>query len=128
MVEVGLQFINKYLAAMALVINKIGTHMKLVKEEFLPHLNTSFQVFTQLGTVNLILREVNPLPRGVRPAALRDPLAIVFEGPDDIALLQDNFELHHPELGINVWCLVPIGGPIPGIDPDAKYLYQATFN
>ncbi len=102
--------------------------MKLVKEEFIPYLNTVFQIQTELGLVELILREVNPLPRGVRPAVFRDPLALVFEGPDHIVLLQDNFELHHPELGINTWCLVPVAGPMPGVDPHAKYLYQATFN
>lgn len=102
--------------------------MKLVKEEFLPYLNTSFQAHTSIGIVELILREVNPLPRGIRPEVLRDPLAIVFEGPNQQPLQQDNFELHHPQLGVNIWCLVPISGPIPGVNPEANYLYQATFN
>ncbi len=102
--------------------------MKLVKEEFLPHLNTEFQAITSVGPVTLILREINSLPRGVRPAVLRDPLALVFEGPNQQPLQQDNYELLHPVLGGNVWCLVPVDGPMPGINPEANYLYQATFN
>ena len=47
---------------------------------------------------------------------------------DNIALLQDNYQLSHPQLGQHIWCLVPVAGPIPGVDETAKREYQIIFN
>ncbi len=102
--------------------------MELTVETFAPHLGSTFVVGTQAGELTLVLREVTPLPRGARPAWLRDPVSLVFEGPDHIALLQDNYPIAHPVLGQAEFCLVPIDGPVPGGPQDVKRLYQTIFN
>lgn len=102
--------------------------MELTHATFAPHVGAAFLASTQAGDVPLILREVKALPRGARPQQFRDPLSLIFEGPDHIALLQDNYPVRHPDLGEEVFTLVPIAGPIPGGNPDEKRLYETIFN
>lgn len=102
--------------------------MELSVQTFAPHTGSTFTARTLAGEICLTLTEVTALPRGQRPAHLRDPLSLIFEGPNHTGLLQDNYPVYHPELGEHVWCLTPIAGPIPGVDPNAKFLYQTIFN
>ncbi|WP_338846527.1 hypothetical protein V8J88_22620 [Massilia sp. W12] len=97
-------------------------------QTFAAHTGSTFYAQTLAGEIPLQLIEVSPLPRGARPAYLRDPLILIFQGPDTPALLQDNYPLRHEALGEFVWCLTPIAGPIPVIAPNEKRQYQVIFN
>lgn len=101
---------------------------------FFPLVGSKFMVETQAGPVELLLVEAKEYPRKGLPEEFRTPLSLIFTGPLDLILSQDNYYFDHPMLGRHVWCIVPISPtamthlsavPLP---PVKEQRYQILFS
>ncbi len=101
--------------------------MNLTLEQFTPLIGEQFLVQTGIGPVNLTLVEAEERPRRNLPADFRTPLSLIFEGPDNLRLSQDNYQIEHADLGQFVWTIVPVQAYIPGRSADIPQ-YQVLFN
>ena len=83
--------------------------------EFSEQLNGRFRAHTAQGPVDLELIEATELDRGHRPNHLPTPISLIFSGPADIILTQDNYTLEHPKLGRRSFFITPVlsGEPVP---------------
>ena len=100
--------------------------MNLTLEQFTPLIGKQFTVQTQIGTISLTLAEAEERPRRNLPEAFRTPLSLIFDGPDNLRLEQDNYVIEHPDLGQYVWALTPVQSYAPGRSPDIPQ-YQVLF-
>lgn len=100
--------------------------MNITLEQFTPLVGTNFTVHTQAGLIDLQLIEATELPRRNRPEQFRTPLSLIFIGPPDVALLQDNYIIEHPALGQHQWCMAPVLSDNPA-STDNKRCYQILF-
>lgn len=77
-------------------------------KEFAEHLNDRFRAHTAHGPVDLELIEATELDRGQRPDHFPTPISLIFSGPADVILTQDNYTLEHPELGRHRLFITPV--------------------
>lgn len=92
---------------------------------FAPLVGSHFTVDTLAGPVALQLHACTELPRGGRPAALPTPLSLIFIGPDQPQLVQDNYFFDHPAMPRQTCCIAPLA-PAPD-DAPAGRRYQLMF-
>lgn len=85
--------------------------MPLTIQQLAPHVGSIFTAQTQAGPFPLTLADAAERPRGGLPPSFATPLSLLFQGPLNVRLQQDNFQLEHPELGAHIWMLVPVLGP-----------------
>ena len=75
---------------------------------FSPLVGGIFKAETQAGPIDLQLIEAKETPRNGLPEQFRTPLSLIFTGPLDPVLMQDNYYIEHPAIGRQVWCVAPI--------------------
>jgi hypothetical protein len=116
--------------------NGFGSYRTIVMhpslELFTPLLGTDFTVETQAGPVVLRLEGCTEAPRRGLPEQFRAPLSLIFSGPRQPILAQDNFAVEHPVLAHQVWCIAPVMPPLPGTQgsvatPPDRQRYQVLF-
>ncbi len=100
--------------------------MTISFQEINAQLGTVFIVHTQSGALELKLMEASERPRRGLPESFRTPFSLVFAGPAEPMLSQDNYFLDHPVLGRNQWMLVPVSKYALGAESDVP-LYEAVF-
>jgi hypothetical protein len=81
---------------------------------FTPLVGSVFTVETQAGSIALRLEGCAESPRRGLPEQFRAPLSLVFSGPPEPVLAQDNFFVEHPAMARQVWCIAPTMPPLPG--------------
>ncbi len=79
-------------------------------EFFLPLVDTAFTFDTQAGPIELKLTEAKEYPRNNLPEQFRTPLSLIFSGPLDLILAQDNYYVNHPAMERQVWMMAPVAG------------------
>lgn len=102
--------------------------MQLKLNHFAPLIGEKFIVETNAGLLELELNEAAELPRGNRPEQFRTPLSLIFTGPPQWKLQQDNYWVSHPMIGRQVWSLVPVLADLSDTAPATVLHYQALFN
>jgi hypothetical protein len=90
----------------------------LRREQFIPYLNSQFQVGTGAEPITLELTEVSEL----RSSRHNEAFSLVFRGRNDQYLPQAMYRFQHSQLGEFDLFIVPIGQ-----DPQGFY-YEALFN
>ncbi|HTQ99389.1 MAG TPA: hypothetical protein VMH83_05345 [Candidatus Acidoferrum sp.] len=100
--------------------------MDILIQDLLPLVGSSFTVDTSAGQLQLMLIEASERPRRGLPAQFRTPLSLVFTGPADVQLNQDNYRLMHPLLKEVIWMLVPVS-PFAAPNPDRLPLYEVIL-
>jgi hypothetical protein len=71
-----------------------------------------FTVHTSHGPFVLTLAEACERPRRGLPEHLRTPLSLIFDGPAEVTLAQDNYLVAHPAIGQHLLSIVPVmAGP-----------------
>lgn len=94
---------------------------------FAPLVGSSFTIDTQAGPVLLRLDSCTELPRAGRPAAMRTPLSLIFIGPAQPRLVQDNYYFDHPAMPRQTWCIAPVLPSMPQPGEAAGCRYQVMF-
>lgn len=99
---------------------------------FTPLAGTQFMVETQAGPVALRLEGCTEAPRRGLPEQFRTPLSLIFSGPDEPRLAQDNYFIDHPAMERQAWCIVPVLPALPGTPgaiatPPGTRRYQVLF-
>lgn len=98
----------------------------LTREDFLPHVGTTFEVVGAPVPAELTLlaaRDLGPRPeRLVRPGTRASAFSLRFRGPSSVLLPQQIWPLRHAALGDLRIFLVPIGRE------DDGFIYEAIFN
>jgi hypothetical protein len=99
---------------------------KLTREDFLPHVGTSFRV-TEAGAETDIrleeVRDLGPKPeRLVRPGMRANAFSLRFAGPAEPFLPQKTWTVTHPAFGSFSLFLVPVGRAEEGFE------YESIFN
>ncbi|UGQ48214.1 DUF6916 family protein [Massilia endophytica] len=89
---------------------------------FLPLIGSTFSIDTQAGPVPLRLESCAEAPRRGLPEQFRAPLSLVFSGPAQPLLVQDNYYVDHPAMERQVWCIAPT----PPKQADAQH-YMVIF-
>ncbi len=102
--------------------------MSIELDQVLPLVGSNFSVETTTGIVDLCLIEAVELPRRNRPEKFRTPLSLIFTGPVQTQLAQDNFWISHPSIGRHIWTIAPVLPPLdtPVQSNDTRY-YQVMF-
>jgi hypothetical protein len=94
----------------------------LTEKEFSNHIGTTFQTKLDQREVALKLAEVKGyLPKENEQAGL-ERFSIFFDGPGDVRLPQQIYQLHHEKMGALDLFLVPVSGNEKG------FRYEAVFN
>jgi hypothetical protein len=99
---------------------------------FTPLVGTEFIVETQAGPVALRLAGCAEGARRGLPEQFRPPLSLIFSGPPEPVLAQDNFYVEHPTMARQVWYIAPVMPPLPGTPnaiatPADTQRYQVLF-
>jgi hypothetical protein len=99
---------------------------------FTPLVGTVFTVETQAGPIALRLEGCTESPRRGLPEQFRAPLSLIFSGPAEPVLAQDNFFIEHPAMARQTWCIAPTMPPLPGTPgiiqtPPGMQRYQVLF-
>ena len=94
----------------------------LTEQEFSRHLNSTFQLNLEDGTLELTLVEVKAYLPGKNEQAGMERFSIYFDGPPDRRLPQGLHHLEHADMGGLDLFLVPIAGD------EKKFRYEAVFN
>ena len=94
---------------------------QLTKEQFLPHVGSTFQVrLNPQETVPLTLAEVSGYPDHEGPR--REPFSLIFHGAHRFVLPQRIYPVEHTDFATLELFLVPLG-------PDGQGMrYEAVFN
>jgi len=94
-------------------------------EQFARHLQTTFTARTSAMRVKLILVEAEAFTAATPNSedARNEKFTLLFRGPTQQPLEQDNYLFEHPHLGRNAIFIVPIGCPDP-----AHCYYEAIFD
>ncbi|MDY0975296.1 hypothetical protein SOM61_09995 [Massilia sp. CFBP9012] len=94
--------------------------------QFEPLVGTDFTVQTSQGPFTLKLVEAVEHPRRGLPEHLRTPLSLIFDGPPDVVLAHDSYQIAHPELGTHVLDMAPVlpGAGAPGRGPQYQILFS----
>jgi len=102
--------------------------MTIELDQVLPLVGSNFSVETTSGVLELCLFEASELPRRNRPEKFRTPLSLIFTGPLQEQLAQDNFWISHPSIGRHIWTIAPVLAPMdePLQSNDKRY-YQVLF-
>lgn len=82
--------------------------MKFPLQLLSPLMGSRFSVHTEVGEVPLVLSEAYELPRRGLPEEFTSPISLIFEGPADVVLKQDNYMIEHPALGKHLWSIAPV--------------------
>ncbi|MBC3920983.1 hypothetical protein H8L32_26200 [Undibacterium sp. CY18W] len=109
--------------------------MTLSKEQLNAYIGNIFRIETSIGDIELKLEEVDERSRRGLPSHFATPLLLIFSGTGTKLLSQDNYIVHHPEMGQNVWLIAPV---MPDYDKGQDkqkhedgstcFFYQAFFN
>lgn len=75
---------------------------------FFPLVGNTFMVETLIGPIGLQLIEARETPRNGLPEQFRTPLSLIFTGPLDPVLPQDNYYIEHAAIGRQAWCIAPL--------------------
>jgi len=106
--------------------------MNPTAEFFTPLAGTIFTVETLAGPIPLQLAGCTEMPRRGLPDTFRAPLSLIFSGPQQPVLPQDNYYVDHPAMDRQVWCIAPTMPPVPGTaraiaTPPGTQRYQVLF-
>ncbi|CAH0240858.1 hypothetical protein SRABI118_02711 [Massilia sp. Bi118] len=91
--------------------------MQFSLAQFEALIGAGFTVHTSHGPFVLTLAQAVERPRRGLPDHLRTPLSLVFDGPTEVTLAQDNYLLAHPAIGEHLLNIVPVlaqAGAPPG--------------
>lgn len=100
--------------------------MEFSLAQFAPLVGAGFTVHTSHGPFVLTLVEATERPRRGLPDHLRTPLSLIFDGPANVTLAQDNYLVAHPAIGEHLLSIVPVltgAGASPG-----QPQYQVLFS
>jgi hypothetical protein len=100
--------------------------MEFSLARFAPLVGTGFTVHTSHGPFVLTLVQAVERPRHGLPDHLRTPLSLIFDGPAQVTLAQDNYLVAHPAIGEHLLSIVPVLAA-PGAPP-GRPQYQILFN
>ncbi|MFZ6658742.1 DUF6916 family protein [Undibacterium sp. TJN19] len=82
--------------------------MTFSKEQLNSYIGDIFRIETSIGDIEATLEEVDERPRRGLPDNFPTPLLLIFSGTGTKLLSQDNYIVHHPEMGRNVWLMSPV--------------------
>lgn len=108
-------------------MNELERHPIPSAAFFAPLVGSCFTVDTLSGPIALRLDACTELPRGGRPAALPTPLSLIFSGPAQPQLVQDNYYFDHPSMPRQTWCIAPVAPALPHDGEPARQRYQIMF-
>ena len=94
----------------------------LTEEEFSKHVGTEFYVKAGEGELKLTLAEVKGYMSEPTEQKKMERFSVFFDGPSDVFLSQQNFQMHHETMGEFDIFLVPIRNDESGLR------YEAVFN
>jgi hypothetical protein len=95
---------------------------ELTEKEFAKHLNTNFDTSVDGRPISLQLVEVKGyLPKENEQKGM-ERFSLFFNGPPDIRLPQNIYELRHAQMGEFEIFLVPVSGD------EKSFRYEAVFN
>lgn len=100
--------------------------MRITLDQLAPLTGQQLMVHTSHGIVALSLVTVTELPRRGLPERFPAPLSLLFNGPADTRLAQDNYHIEHPLFEGQPCCIVPLV-PSAGNAPLLS-CYQVIFN
>lgn len=100
--------------------------MQFSLAQFAPLVGAGFTVHTSHGPFVLTLVQAEERPRRGLPDHLRTPLSLIFDGPAEVTLAQDNYRVAHPAIGEHLLSIVPVL-PAPGATP-GRPQYQVLFS
>ncbi len=97
---------------------------KLKHKDFAAHLNKKFKIkIDDENTLEAELIEaVEVGPKPEKGSDRRQAFSLIFRGPKDFHLPQENYEFEHPKMGTVKMFTVPIA------PDDEGALFQVTFN
>jgi len=94
----------------------------LTEKEFSQHVNSKFRLKLPDREIALELAEVKGYPSGPNEHGGMERFSVFFDGPGDICLPQQIYQLAHERMGEFALFLVPVSGD------DKGYRYEAVFN
>lgn len=99
--------------------------MEFTLAQFAPLVGAAFTVHTSHGPFALTLVDASEQPRRGRPAHLRTPLSLLFDGPAGVVLAHDNYRIAHPDLGEHLLNMAPVmsGAGVPGAGPQYEIVF-----
>jgi hypothetical protein len=94
----------------------------LTEAEFSKHVGTQFHATFEDREISLTLIEVKPYMVDESRERNMERFSLFFDGPPDVLLPQQNFQMRHESMGEFDLFLVPISGDQKG------FRYEAVFN